>query len=45
MGREPLTQKERVAYCRAVEEMVHAAKAALVPLQAAVDRVIREEGS
>jgi len=32
---EPLTQEERLAYCRAMEDMVHAAKAALVPLQAA----------
>jgi hypothetical protein len=30
--REPFTQEERLVYCRAVEEMVHAATAALVLL-------------
>jgi hypothetical protein len=43
IDREPLTQEERQAYCSAVEEMVHAAKAALVLLQAVVDRLTREE--
>jgi hypothetical protein len=43
IDREPLTQEQRQAYCRAVEEMVHAAKAALVPLQAAAGRLTHEE--
>ena len=30
IGCEPFTQEERLAYCRGVEEMVHAAKSALV---------------
>jgi len=38
IGCEQLTKEERRAYCRAVEEMVQAAKATLVPLQAAVYR-------
>jgi len=29
---EPLTKEERLAYCRVVDEMVHAAKAVLLTL-------------
>lgn len=42
IGCEPRTKEERLAYCRAVEEMVHAAKAALVRLQVASARLERK---
>jgi hypothetical protein len=42
LNREPLTQEERQAYCSAVEDMVHAAKARLVPVQEAVERLEKE---
>ena len=43
VGREPLTKEERRAYCTAIEDMVNAARAAVTTLQAAVDRLTREE--
>jgi hypothetical protein len=42
LGCEPFAQEERQAYCTAIEGMVHAAKAALVPLQKEVEPLEKE---
>jgi len=45
INREPLTKEERLAYCTDIEETVQAAKAALVPVQAAAERVTQKAGT